>query len=169
MALLVLGLLIALFLATAQAFTGTGALQCAAGSRPRLLRRAMLRPGPAGLLSASMQEHKPQDPWDSQETERFKEMLTRAALKNKARQVWVGAFTRRMEQATRSSFVDMVFPPLGRAALLTTVQSLPTLVLAPRSSSGSAATMGGCMRRNVDNYRNMSPKVALCRLFAPKA
>jgi len=151
------GLLVALFLADAQAFTGTGALWCAAGPRPHLLRRAV-RPGPAGLIGASMQERKQQqDPWDSQETERFRDMLTRAAQKNKARQVWVGAFTRRVEQATRSSFF---FPPLLRAALLTTVQSLPKLVLAPQSSTGSAATMGGCMRRNVDNYRNMSPKVA---------
>ena len=89
-------------------------------------------------------------------------MLVRASQKNKARQVWVGAFRRRLETATRATYLDLLLPPVARAALSTKLRSLPALVLAPKCSAGSAATVGGCMRSNVDHYRNMSEQVCPC-------
>ena len=96
--------------------------------------------------------------WDAEETQQFLHVLTRALHTNKAKEVYFGSYSKRRVTFTTMlwAYCDSVFPPRRRLELLNVCKLIPQQVLAEQSSSGTAATLGGCMRSNVLHYSAMS-------------
>lgn len=106
-----------------------------------------------------------QNPWDKDETSRFREMLTKAVRTNKRKVDKIVIAQKETESAEESEvqeyvtwYLDSIFPEVARIALFDNLKSVPSLLFATQSSAGSSATVGGCMRNNVANYQNMTPE-----------
>lgn len=126
----------------------------------RTLSRAHCRHSP--LIRVHMQldpkHERKYEAWDKEETAQFLRVLSKAFLSNKAKEVYVGGYRERkpVQKTLILSYVDAVFDPRARLALKKKLFAIPSLMLAPRSSAGSAATVGACMRVNVANYQAMN-------------
>jgi len=126
--------------------------------------------------------------WDRDETTRFLDSLITAQRSNKAKEVWVGVFKRRplpqvsdgilalakakkdvLLRRNRSflrsarahakrMYLDAIFPPKARIEFRATVKEVAGQLLASRTSTGSSATVGGCIRTKIVYFQNMSPQ-----------